>query len=126
MNEIGITLIPLATFWATFNSMLKAAELVNNIRDSVLTGVKDGIKLTENARKAMLYDWILVMFGTISASLTFSVIIIWMGWFIHQQSDNLVIIGWVTGLTSIAPLIDTVLFILCGKSDYRAMQTEIS
>ena len=34
MNELGMSLIPLAAFWTVFNSLLKAAEFVNSIRDS--------------------------------------------------------------------------------------------
>ena len=123
MKELGIAIIPLAAFWAAFNSIIKAAEFVNAIRDAVLSGTKDGAVLSRRAREAMLFDWQLAMTGIIASSSAFAFIMLWMGYYIFQSIDNHV--GAVVGLTAIVPLFGTVLFILCGFSDRRAMRGEL-
>ena len=122
MDSLGLSVIPLASFWAAFNSMVKVAEFVNSIRDSVLSGMKNNAKLSHKARRCMFFDWKLAMVGVISSSMTFELIMIWMGHYIYEYGGEISVIGCVVGITASVPLLGSVLFILCGVSYYRTMQ----
>ncbi len=121
---LGLSLIPLASFWATFNSLLSAAQFVNEIRDTVISGVKNSAVLSKEVRLSMKYDWILAMIGTIGAALLFAGLLIWMGWYIRIVTSSWPVTGAVWAVASY-PIIGSVLFFLCGRSDIKAMNQAI-
>ncbi len=125
MESFGVSLIPLASFWALFNSLLKAAEFVNSIRDCVISGKKNNGILSENARRAMLSDWKLTMIGVVSSCIGFAAILLCMGLYLYFSDWDYKSVGMVLALISIAPCFGSILFTLCGMSDLRAMKQEI-
>ena len=42
MPKIVLALFPLLAFWASVNTLLTAAKLVNELRDKVISGRADG------------------------------------------------------------------------------------
>jgi hypothetical protein len=123
METLGLSLIPLAVFWASFNSLIKAAEFVNSIRDDILSGMKNGSILSIKAKQAMLFDWILAMIGTVVTSVTFALVILWMGDYVSE--NDFPDVGLAISSQAVVPVLGTFLFILCGISDYKAMRHEM-
>lgn len=123
-DGISLSVIPIATFWAAFNSLFRAAEFVNGIRDTVIIGKKDNVILSESLRNAMLFDWVLSMVGAIALSLLFAAVIIWMGFYILNMSETSQI-AYALWMIGSAPILGAVLFVCCGISDFRAMRQAI-
>ena len=125
IGNLGLSAIPLASFWAAFNSLIKAADFVNGIRDVVITGSKNQVTLTPRLRKAMLFDWFLSMFGTIFTCVAFSAIIAWMGFYIDDKTGETAV-AQIMWLVAAFPGAGGLLFVLCGISDFRAMTHAIN
>lgn len=123
-SSLGLSLIPLASFWATFNSLLSAAKFVNGIRDCVLTGVRDSTPLSRQVRRAMRFDWYLAMAGTILASFLFAGLLLWMGAAIEDRNEPG--LAWAVRVVGFFPGLGGVLFIACGVNDARAMARAIA
>ena len=123
MNEIGVALVPLAAFWASFNSLLQAAQFVNTIRDTVVMGTKDSRQIPVRIRKAMRFDWLLSMAGTIVASFLFAGILFWMAGHIGSSGIG---VARAVAAVGVFPALSGLLFIVCGINDNRVMQSAIA
>ena len=67
MEVIQIAFLPLGVFWVTFKTMMDAAVLTNNIRETIVLGVHSGKTLSVTHRKAMFVDWCFSMTTVIFA-----------------------------------------------------------
>lgn len=117
-EDLEMFLLPLAGFWAIFDSLSKAIESVNRMRETILIGQMDGKRLTLEHRKAMFLDWCLTMTGVIGASVLFSGIVFWIQ---HHVKTHPHVSEISTLLVCVAlfPLISAFFFVVCGVSDFK-------
>jgi len=124
MNEFAVFL-PLAGFWVVFDSLNKATQFVNSLRDTIVTGVSGGTKLSTEHKKALLYDWRLSMMGTVFACFLFASILIFIGehlfWDVATRGAAAMLFG-----TSSFPFFSGIFFVLCGISDQKLILKTIA
>lgn len=128
MKEVlELAFLPLASFWVMHSSLLGASKFLNDIRDTVITGVKNGVEISYDHRKVLLWDWKLSLFGTFSACGVFFLLIFWAGFYVLRKRDfpSHGELGHVLILTSFTPIIGGLLFYLCGVSDARLMEDSL-
>ena len=104
--------------WAATKSMLDASLFVNNLRDTVVTGVKDGITLSLAHRSVLRTHWLLTMAGTIGFQWVISALL-----FVVACRSNAVVVHSVLFIIAFVPLVGSLLFALCGRCDWRLMKT---
>jgi len=118
-----LTLIPLAAFWASFQSLLSAAKYVNEVREKTTAGWDNGVELSVEHRKAMLDDWCFLMAGAILGAWTFAGIIWWTGCYLSPK--NIGGISYLLFGVSAVEALYGISFVLCAFSDYRLMSDAI-
>lgn len=121
MDKFGFALVPLAAFWASFNSLLAAAKLVNELRDKVISGRADGMDLSTAHRKVILADYRMVMFSSVIATWMFAGVIGWAGFYL-SSNQNVIGISYVLWFISLVEVIFGCFFIWCGILDHGAMR----
>jgi len=128
-DGLAFAALPLASFWAMYNSLLSASEFVNNLRDAVLSGRLGGNGISPSHRRVLFWDWILCMIGTGSACLAFAGIIAFSGYFACQSGvlgkagDEIpLLMSRALYVTAGTPIIGFGILIACGVSDYRHMK----
>ena len=110
----------LAGFWAATKSMLDASFFVNNLRDTVVIGFKDGHTLSMAHRRALRLDWLLTMTGAVGFPLAFSGILFLVAARVDGNVEGLV--HFVLQVVAFVPLLGSALFVICGISDWRLMR----
>lgn len=118
-NVSGLDLaLFLGGIWAAGKSMLDASAFVNDLRDSVVVGEKDGQALSLRHRRVLRIDWLLTMIGTVSFPIVYSTLLYVIASRLKPVLDNLYSVLLVV---CAVPLIGSVLFIVCGVLDWRLM-----
>lgn len=119
MNIFQVAVLPLGAFWAIFNSLISAGKFINEMRETVITGIKENCTLTPEHRKAIFLDWRLSMIGVVTGNFTYSFITFWIAFHLKGQVDYvwfpIMIVGIIT-------LFGAFLFIICGISDWNLIQ----
>jgi hypothetical protein len=124
MNEFAVFL-PLAGFWVVFDSLNKATQFVNSLRDTIVTGVSGGTELSTEHKRALLYDWRLSMVGTVFACFLFAGILIFIGEHLYWAAATKGAAEMLFG-TSSFPFFSGVFFVLCGVSDQKLILKTIA
>jgi hypothetical protein len=114
----------LAGFWAATTSMLNASKFVNDLRDTVVIGRKDGKDLLLPHRRVLAYDWLLTMSGAVAFPLMYSVFLMVVV-FAGGQGGNPPIQIALYGIACV-PALGSLLFLLCGIADWRLMRSAMS
>ena len=117
MDTLQSAFVPIFAMWVVFDSLMKAASVLNRLRESVVCGYHDGVQLTLAHRKGMFFDWCLTMFGVIAATLLTGVVV-WLladpGLDLMQGNARVA-----TRIASVFPFVGALAFGLCGISDLR-------
>lgn len=122
-DELGIEVaVFLVGFWAATKSLLDASAFVNDLRDTVTIGVKGDQSLSLAHRKALRLDWLLTMFGAVGFPLAFSGILFAVA---ASVDEALKLVHAVLHIVAYIPLIGSLLFVICGISDWRLMNDAI-
>jgi hypothetical protein len=122
-GELGVELaVFLGGFWAATKSLLDASAFVNDLRDTVTMGVKGHHSLSLRHRKALRLDWLLTMFGAVAFPLAFSGILFAVAGSVDEKQE---LVHAVLHVVAYIPLIGSLLFVICGISDWRLMSDAI-
>lgn len=122
-GKLGVEIaVFLAGFWAATKSLLDASAFVNDLRDTVTMGVKGHHSLSLMHRKALRLDWLLTMFGAVGFPVAFSGILFAVAGSVDEKE---VLVHAVLRIVAYIPLIGSVLFAICGISDWRLMNDAI-
>jgi hypothetical protein len=122
-GDLGVELaVFLAGFWAATKSLLDASAFVNDLRDTVTMGVKGHQSLSLMHRKALRLDWVLTMFGAVGFPIAFSGILFAVAASVDKDE---VLVHAVLHVVAYIPLIGSLLFAVCGISDWRLMNNAI-
>ena len=120
MNEaIQAALAPLAAFWIALDGVIKMTKFVNDMRETIIFGVRDKAELSLHHRQAMFVDWKLSMVSFVGATFFFSGIVFSLADIVPKASIG--IYG-----VSLSVLLGSVLFTICGVSDYRAIKLALN
>lgn len=79
---------PMATFWASFNSLLSITKYLNQIRDQVISGHDNGGSLSVDHRDAMRLDWIFLVVAGVLGAFTFAGCIYWVSHYVSLISEE--------------------------------------
>jgi len=118
-NAVEVVLAPLAAFWVLLDGMMKMVTFVNGMRDVIITGVKDGVELSNNHRRAIFTDWKLSMVGFVGTDVLLSGVVFSLAKLVPD-------VRWGIYAVSLAVLIGAILFVFCGVSDYKAINSALS
>lgn len=119
-NLIQLAVLPLASFWAMFTSLISAAKFVNDIRDTIISGQKDKCDMSIEHRRGLFMDWLLSMIGIIVGCIGFATVTYWMGTYIERNvTKELAEVALALKLVAMLPAIGAVLFIACGITDTK-------
>ena len=118
-SAVEVVLAPLAAFWVSLDGMMKMVTFVNGMRDVIIAGVKDGIELSINHRRAIFTDWKLSMVGFVGTDVLLSGVV-------FSLAELVPDVRWGIYAVSLAVLIGAILFVLCGASDYKAINSALS
>lgn len=113
-----VALLPIAAFWAGANTVLSAAKMINQMRDTVVLGKVNGLELSDEHANIMILDYKLVSVGTIIATWAFSAMFFVAGWF--SGTNFILLVVWV--LLSLVQFSQGIGFIWCGRKDLAAMR----
>jgi len=114
----------LAGIWAATKAMLDASAFVNQLRDTVVIGHKEGQPLTLRHREVLRIDWLLTMVGAVlfpSMYSAFLFVIVFGG-----ITDGTAPYRAVLGGVACIPIIGSLLFFVCGIGDWRLMQEALA
>ncbi|MBN4078319.1 hypothetical protein JYT29_03245 [Nitrospina gracilis] len=123
MEKILFSLIPIAAFWTSYNTLLNAAKLVNELRDKVITGRADQKDLSTDHLKVMFLDYRLVTVSSVLAAWLFAGAIAWAGCYLWSSSTltGAKGISYILWLIAFVEVIFGFFFIWCSVHDHRAM-----
>lgn len=116
MHEtIQAVLAPLASFWVVLEGYMKATSFVNNMRETIITGVIGSTQLTIEHRKAIFVDWCLSMIGFMISNTLFAWVIASLAKLVPKGAEGIYGVALITFL-------GVLLFLVCGISDFRAIR----
>ena len=118
--SIELALIPLGSFWVTYNSLLATAKFVNEMRDRVLVGHTEGVMLTLAHRRALVWDWVLSMSAAVGGAAFFAIVIWWTAGLLAASGVSQVAL--IIRFVSVFPAFCGFLYLCCGVSDFRLMR----
>jgi hypothetical protein len=120
MDTLQSAFVPIFAMWVVFDSLMKAATVLNRLRESAVCGHHDGVRLTFAHPKGMFFDWCLTMFGVIAATLLTGVVV-WLladpGLDLMQGNARIA-----TRVASVFPFAGALAFGLCAISDLRLIR----
>jgi hypothetical protein len=114
----------LAGIWAATSSMLTASAFVNDLRDTVVIGIKNDERLSPMHRRVLVYDWLLTMSGAVAFPLMYSaflIVVVLAGGPGAPRPFQIVLLG-----VAVVPALGSLLFLLCGIADWRLMRSAMS
>ena len=117
MSSLQLSLVLVASIWASMNTLIAGYSAVNGTRDRILTGFTDeGIGITLEHRKIMYEnDWLPMKAGIAFVSLAFGVFLI----FLPELADDAKRLRPFCYVASLLPIGSFIGFFFLGLRDRR-------
>jgi hypothetical protein len=117
MNSLQLSLVLVASIWASMNTLIAGYNAVNGTRDRILTGCTDeGVSLSLDHRKIMYEnDWLPMKAGIAFVSLAFGGFLI----FLPELSDDAKLLRPLCYVASLLPFGSFIGFFFLGLRDRR-------
>jgi hypothetical protein len=113
----------LAGIWAASKGMLDASGFVNELRDTVVIGRKQGEALTLAHRTVLRNDWLLTMTAAVLFPAMYAAFLLVIA-LAHGGEATTPFKFVLVGVACI-PIVGSFLFVLCGIGDWRLMQASL-
>ena len=124
MESNQLALVMVAGIWAALNTLVSAYKVVNDKRDTIITGKFEGQDLSlEHRRLLLVNDWIPLKFGVAIASLIFAFALFSIPYLSSQPSPWLVTLSLIAAF---GPLASFLAFSILGIRDYRYLRKTLS
>lgn len=107
----------LGGIWAAGKGMLDASTFVNDLRETIVLGVRQGERLTLAHRRVLRVDWLLTMIGTVSFPIIYASLLYVLA--VRLKSDLPGDLHAIMFAICFVPLLGSALFITCGIYDWR-------
>ena len=124
MSSLQLSLVLVASIWASMNTLIAGYSAVNGTRDRILTGFTDeGIGLTLEHRKMMYEnDWLPMKAGIAFVSLALGGFLI----FLRELADDARLLRPFCYVASLLPIGSFIGFFFLGLRDRRLIITVLS
>lgn len=109
---------PILSLWVIHTAIFSSAKFVNEMRETVITGVYCGTRIKPDHRRRILWDWILCILGTILVCLIFAVLVYIVGSELLKDTR----LAWVPFAIAFYPVCCAFGFALCSAWDFTAMR----
>jgi hypothetical protein len=108
---------PIVSLWVIHNTIFYSAGFVNKMRETVISGLYEGERITKEHRRAILIDWTLCIAATIAVCMIFAGIVLAIS--IALLEDYLM--KWIGVAIAFYPTICAVGFLICSIADLKLM-----
>ena len=124
MTVLQLSLVLVASIWASVNTLIAGYTAVNGTRDRVITGYTDeGVRLTFAHRRIMYRnDWLPMKVGLAAVSLAFAGFIVFLPE-LAAEPERLRPVCYVASLLPVGSFLG---FAILGLSDRRLMLTTVA
>jgi hypothetical protein len=121
MDLLAQFIAPIAGLWVIHNAIFSSARFVNEMRETVISGLYDRKSITAEHQQAIGVDWKLCVAATVAVCLIFSVIVV--------ATTAALSTTWLAFCIGIAialyPFICACGFVRCSIQDWKLMSSAI-
>lgn len=125
MTSAQLALLLLAAFWAGTSALIAGIKQLSDTRDKVVVGVTDGVKMSvEHRRRLLYYDWVPLRLALAAISLILALIIGSLPQLAGEDSikPGLPLVCYITALVPFGGFLN---FIVFGIAEWLFMKREL-
>ena len=110
MEALTQFIAPIVSLWVIHNAILSSAKFVNRMRETVISGLYEGVGITVAHQRALRLDWLLCIGATVGVCIIFAGIVVAVALTFNAGS----LMRWAGFAIALYPALCAVGFLICS------------